>query len=34
MMPEEITNDGDEEILQVSDGAESDDIEEMSEEDD
>ena len=33
-MPEEITNDGDEEILQVYESAESDDVPEMEEEDD
>jgi hypothetical protein len=33
-MPEAITNDGDEDILQVDECAESDDIEEMDEEDD
>jgi hypothetical protein len=34
MMPEAITNDGDEDILQEDEGAESDDIEEMSDEED
>lgn len=34
MMPEAITNDGDEDILQVEESAEADDIEEMEEEDD
>lgn len=34
MMPEEITNDGDEDILQVDEDEEDDDIEEMDEEDD
>jgi hypothetical protein len=34
MMPEEITGDGDEEILQEYESSEPDDIEEMREEDD
>ena len=34
MTPEEITSDGDEEILQEYDSSEPDDIEEMREEDD
>jgi len=34
MMPEEITSDGDEEILQQYESSEPDDIEEMREEDD
>jgi hypothetical protein len=34
MMPEAITNDGDEDILQEDEGAEPDDMEEMGEEDD
>jgi hypothetical protein len=34
LMPEQITNDGDETILQEYESAESDDIEEGSEEDD
>jgi hypothetical protein len=34
MMPEAITNDGDEDILQEDDGAEPDDMTEMEEEDD
>jgi hypothetical protein len=34
MMPEEIAKDGDEDILQESEDAEDDDIEEMDEEDD
>jgi hypothetical protein len=34
MMPEEISNDGDEDILQGDETAEDDDIEEMGEEDD
>ena len=34
MMPEAITNDGDETILQETEGAEDDDIPEMEEEDD
>ena len=32
VMPEEITNDGDEDILQVDESAEDDDIEEMGNE--
>jgi hypothetical protein len=34
MMPEQITNDGDESILQVDETSEDDDIPEMNEEDD
>jgi hypothetical protein len=34
MMPEEITNDGDEDILQEDELSEPDDITEMEEEDD
>jgi hypothetical protein len=34
MMPEEITSDGDEDILQESEGAEDDDVPECAEEDD
>jgi hypothetical protein len=34
MMPEAITNDGDERILQETEDAEDDDIPEMDEEDD
>jgi hypothetical protein len=34
MMPEAITNDGDEDILQEDEGAEEDDVPEMDEEDD
>jgi hypothetical protein len=33
-MPEQITNDGDEDILQVSESAEADDTPELAEEDD
>ena len=33
-MPEKITNDGDEDILQIDESAESDDVPEMDEEDD
>jgi len=33
-MPERITDDGDEEILQEQDGAEAEDVEECAEEDD
>lgn len=34
MMPEAITDDGDEDILQETEGAEDDDVPEMEEEDD
>jgi hypothetical protein len=34
MMPEAITNDGDEDILQEDENAEPDDVPEMEEEDD
>jgi hypothetical protein len=34
MMPEAITDDGDEDILQEDEGAEADDMDEMEEEDD
>lgn len=34
MMPEAITNDGDEDILQETEDAEEDDVPEMDEEDD
>ena len=34
MMPELVSNDGDEDILQETESAESDDIPEMEEEDD
>ena len=34
MMPEAITNDGDEDILQEDEDAEDDDVPEMDEEDD
>lgn len=34
MMPEEITNDGDEDIFQEDETSENDDITEMEEEDD